>query len=131
MEAVINDAARQAYYCYREKLWVGIQNRPERYHPRRRHGAAACAIASTAGIASRQFASTVALVSVLNTELDAALDEVFMLRNQNAELQARNMELESPGGQPAPGSPVYIAESPPRKKAHYGTAEASTTVEDP
>ncbi|CAO2168525.1 unnamed protein product [Urochloa humidicola] len=131
MEAVISDAARQAYYRYRQKLWGTIQNRPERYHPRRRRGATACTITSTAGIANCQFASIVALVSILNTELDAASDEIFMLRNLNAELQARNMELESLGGQPAPGSPVYIAKSPTRKTVRYGTVEASTTVEDP
>ncbi|CAN6169507.1 unnamed protein product [Urochloa humidicola] len=132
LEAGISDAARQAYYRYRQELWEEIQDRPERYHPRRESGATACTIASTAGIVNRQFASTVALVAVLNTDLDAVSEENFLLRARNTALQDRVEQLESlVAGTAAPRSPEYRAESPPRKRTCYGTAEARTTVEDP
>ncbi|CAN6180348.1 unnamed protein product [Urochloa humidicola] len=132
MEAGISDAARQAYYRYRQELWEEIRDRPERYHPRRESGATACTIASTAGIANRQFASTVALVAVLNTDLDAVSEENYLLRTRITALEDRVEELESlVPGTPAPRSPEYRAESPPRKRARFGTAEARTTVEDP
>ncbi|CAO2190326.1 unnamed protein product [Urochloa humidicola] len=132
MEAGIGDATRQAYYRYRQELWAEIQDRPERYHPRRESGATACTIAPTAGIADRQFASTVSLVAVLNTDLDAVSEENYVLRTQITALEDRVEELESlVAGLPVPRSPEYRAESPPRKRTRYGTAEARTTVDDP
>ncbi|CAN6333579.1 unnamed protein product [Urochloa humidicola] len=131
MEAGICDAARQAYYRYRQELWQEFQNRPERYHPRRASGETACTIATTAGVTDRQLASTVSLVAVLNTDVDALSEENYLLRTRNTALQDRVIELESEAGQPAPRSPEYRAVSPPRKRTRYGTAEASTTVEDP
>ncbi|CAN6342073.1 unnamed protein product [Urochloa humidicola] len=132
MEAGISDAARQAYYRYRQELWAEIQNKLERYHPRRESGETACTIASIAGIADRQFASTVSLVAILNTDLDAVSEENHVLRTRITALEDRVLELESlVAGQPVPRSPEYRAESPPRKRTHFVTAEARTTVEDP
>ncbi|CAN6163058.1 unnamed protein product [Urochloa humidicola] len=131
MEAGICDAARQAYYRYRQRLLGVIQNRPDRYNPRRERGETACTIASTAGVTDPQLVSTVSLVAVLNTDLDAVSEENHMLRNRITALEARIIELESQAGQPAPRSPEYHAESPPRKRARYGIVEARTTVENP
>ncbi|CAO2146192.1 unnamed protein product [Urochloa humidicola] len=131
IEAEISDAARQAYYRYRQELWTEIQNRPKRYHPRRESGETACTIASTAGVTNRQLASTVSLVAVLNTDLDAVSEENHVLRDRITTLEDRIIELESQAGQPAPRSPEYRVESPPRKRTRFGTAEARTTVEDP
>ncbi|CAO2152592.1 unnamed protein product [Urochloa humidicola] len=130
--AGISDAARQAYYRYRQELWAEIQNKLERYHPRRESGATACTIAPTTGIADCQFASTVSLVAVLNTDLDAVSEENHVLRTRITALEDRVQDLESlVAGSPVPRSPEYRAESSPRKRTRYGTAEACTTVEDP
>ncbi|CAO2143987.1 unnamed protein product [Urochloa humidicola] len=131
IEAGIGDAARQAYICYRHELWPEIQERADRYHPRRVSGETACTIATTAEVTDRQFASTVSLVAVLNTDVDALSNENHLLRTRVTELQVRIIEMERQAGLPAPPSPERRAESPPRKRARYGTAEARTTVEAP
>ncbi|CAN6244211.1 unnamed protein product [Urochloa humidicola] len=131
IEAGIGDAARQAYFRYRHELWPEIQERADRYHPRRASGETACTIASLAEVTNRQLASTVSLVAVLNTNVDALSDENHLLRTRVTELQERIIEMQSQAGLPAPRSPEHRAESPPRKRARYGTAEARTTVEAP
>ncbi|CAO2141562.1 unnamed protein product [Urochloa humidicola] len=131
IETGISDAARQAYFRYRNELWPEIQERAYRYHPRRASGETACTIATTIGVTGRQLASTVSLVAVLNTDVDALSDQNHLLRTQITELQERIIEMESQAGLPAPRSPEHRAESPPRKRARYGTIEARTTVEAP
>ncbi|CAN6244191.1 unnamed protein product [Urochloa humidicola] len=131
MEEGIGDAARQAYFRYRHELWPEIQERADRYHPRRASGETTCTIASIAEVTDRQLASTVSLVAALNTDVDALSDENHLLRTRVTELQERIIEMESQAGLPTPRSPERRAESPPRKRARYGTAEARTTVEDP
>ncbi|CAN6234746.1 unnamed protein product [Urochloa humidicola] len=129
MAAGIADAARQAYYYYRAKFWPELQNGPDRWHPRRKSGETACTIASTAGIVDPQLASTVALVGVLNTDLDAVSDENYMLRQQLTAAQKRIEQFERQQGVPAPRSPVYRADSPPRKRVRYGSTATRTIVE--
>ncbi|CAN6218048.1 unnamed protein product [Urochloa humidicola] len=131
IEAGIGDAARQAYFRYWHELWPEIQERADRYHPRRASGETACTIASTAEVIDRQLASTVSLVAILNTNVDALSDENHLLRTRVTELQERIIEMESQAGLPTPRSPERRAESPPRKRARYGTATARTTVEAP
>ncbi|CAN6194459.1 unnamed protein product [Urochloa humidicola] len=131
IEAGIGDAARQAYFRYRHELWPEIQERADRYHPRRASGETACTIASTAEVTDRQLASTVSLVAVLNTDVDALSDENHLLRTRVTELQERIIEMASQAGLPTPRSPERRAESPPSKRARYGTAAARTTVEAP
>ncbi|CAN6299595.1 unnamed protein product [Urochloa humidicola] len=131
IEAGIGDAARQAYFRYRHELWPEIQERADRYHPRRASGETACTIASIAEVTDRQLASTVSLVAVLNTDVDALSDKNHLLRTRVTELQERIIEMESQEGLPTPRSPERRAESPPRKRARYGTAAARTTVEAP
>ncbi|CAN6195123.1 unnamed protein product [Urochloa humidicola] len=120
IEAGIGDAARQAYFRYRHELRPEIQERADRYHPRRASGETACTIAST-----------VSLVAALNTDVDALSDENHLLRTRVTELQERIIEMESQAGLPTPRSPERRAESPPRKRARYGTAAARTTIEAP
>ncbi|CAN6347381.1 unnamed protein product [Urochloa humidicola] len=131
IEAGIGDAPRQAYFHYRHELWPEIQEREDRYHPRSASGETACTIASTAEVTDRQLASTVSLVAVLNTDVNALSDENHLLRTRVTELQERIIEMESQAGLPTPRSPEHRAESPPRKRARYGTAAACTTVEAP
>ncbi|CAN6243935.1 unnamed protein product [Urochloa humidicola] len=131
IKAGIGDAARQAYFRYRHELWPEIQERADRYHPRRVSGETACTIASIAEVTDRQLASTVSLVAVLNTDVDALSDENHLLRTRVTELQQRIIEMESQAGLPTPRSPERHAESPPRKRARYGTAAACTTIEAP
>ncbi|CAN6300503.1 unnamed protein product [Urochloa humidicola] len=140
IEAGIGDAAHQAYFRYRHELWLEIQERADRYHPRRASGETACTIATTVEVTDRQLASTVSLVAVLNMDVDALSDGNHLLRTWVTELQERIIEMESqaglpaprsPEGLPAPRSPEHHAESPPRKRARYGTAEARTTIEAP
>ena len=128
--AGIADAARQAYSVYHSRHFNSRRFGFERYYPRRRSGETAYSIASTAHIEDPQFASTVALVGALNTELEAYGEENRLLRAQLAEMQTRVATLEHQAGlAPAPRSPVYRGESPPRQRARYGTAAASTTVD--
>ena len=128
-EAGIADAARQAYYVYRHKFFAKIKDEPERYHPRRKSGATACTIASTADVQDPQLASTVALVATLNTELDAVTDENAMLRRKLTAMQEKNEELQHQLGGPAPRSPEYRGESPPRRRPRYNSSDAHTTVD--
>ena len=83
-EAGIADAARQALYVYCQKFFRDIQNKPERWYPRRRSGQTACTIASTTNVQDPQLVSTVALVAALNTDLDAVSEENYTLRGQLA-----------------------------------------------
>ena len=71
-----------------------------------------------------------ALVDALNTDLDAASDEIDRLRARLAKTQDRVQELETQAGHPPPHEDEYRADSPPRKRPCYGTAEGRTTVED-
>lgn len=128
-EAGIADAARQALYVYRQRFLRDTQNGPERWYPRRISGQTACTIASTANVQDPQLVSTVALVAALNTDLDAALEENYMLREQLTATQDRVEALEHSLGAPAPRSPEYRGESPPRKRTRYGTAASCTTVD--
>ncbi|CAN6299702.1 unnamed protein product [Urochloa humidicola] len=131
IEVGIGDVARQAYFRYRHELWPEIQERADRYHPHRSIGETACTIATTVEVTDHQLASAVSLVAILNTDVDALSDENHLLRRRVTELQERIIEMESQAGLPAPRNPERHAESPPRKRARYGTAEARTTVEAP
>ena len=128
-EAGIADAARRAYYVYRQKFFRDTQNGPERWYPRRISGQTACTITSTTDVQNPQLASTVEVVAALNTDLDAASEENFMLRTQLTTAQEWNETLESLMGAPTPRSPVYRGESPPRKRTRYGTTASRTTID--
>ena len=81
-------------------------------------------------VTNPQLVSTVALVAALNTDLDAVSDEIDRLRMRLAKTQDTVQELETQAGLPAPRRDEYCADSPPRKRPRYGTAEGRTTVED-
>ncbi|CAO2141440.1 unnamed protein product [Urochloa humidicola] len=128
-EAGIADAARQALYVYRDKLYPMIQHQAEKWYPRRKRGWAACTIASTAEVGNAQLVAQVVLTAVLNTELDAALEENSRLRERLNTAYSRIEVMEEHFmGAPAPRSPTYRAESPPRKRTYYGDAAGRTTV---
>ncbi|CAN6371960.1 unnamed protein product [Urochloa humidicola] len=106
-----------------------IQHQAEKWYPRRKRGRAACTIASTAEVGNAQLGAQVALTAVLNTELDAALEENSRLRERLDTAYSRIEVMEEHFmGAPAPRSPTYRAESPPRKRTYYGDAAGRTTV---
>ena len=129
-EAGIADAARQAYYVYRDMFFSRIRaDHKDKWYPRRRSGEAGCRIASTAGVTDPQLVSTVALVANLSTEMDAVSDENYKLRADNKALQDRIVELETSQGYPAPLPIEYLGDSPPRKRTRYGESSSCTTVD--
>lgn len=127
--AGIADAARQALYAYRDRLWGEIEFESDRYLPRRRSGEAACRIASVAEETDPQLVAAVAALATTNTELDAALDENQLLRNRLLAAYEKIENLETMMGAPPPRSPVFAGESPPRKRARYGDVSVRTTVD--
>jgi hypothetical protein len=75
-EAAIQDAARQtlSYYC---SLFSEVADGLElKYYPRRSTGSARGVIVSPVGEGDPRLNNMVNLVTVLNTELDHALDEL-------------------------------------------------------
>jgi len=129
-EAGIADAARQALYVYRHRHYPAIRHQAERWYPRRRSGEAACTIATLAGVADPQLASTVQLVGALSTELTAVLQENHRLRHhlETARFTIEAME-EHYMGRPRSHSPRRQGESPPHRMTFYGNAASRTTID--
>ena len=87
-EAAMQDAARHALsqYC---SLFSGVADSLDlKYYPRRSTGSAGGVIVSPVGEGNPRLSSMVNLVTVLNTELDHALDELSKVRVEVAELRA-------------------------------------------
>jgi hypothetical protein len=86
-EAAMQDAARQALsqYC---SLFSGVADGLDlKYYPRRSTGNAGGVIVSPVGEGNPRLNNMVNLVTVLNTELDHALDELGEVRAEVAELR--------------------------------------------
>lgn len=107
-EAGIVDAARQAFYVYRQLLFAEIQDEPEKWHLRRKDGETACTIASLADVEDPQLVSTVALVANRNTDLDVVSEENYKLREQLATMRANFETLEHVVGGPPPARPCTV-----------------------
>jgi hypothetical protein len=63
-----------------------------RYYPRRSHGSTGGVIVSPVGEDNPRLSSTVNLATVLNTELDHALDELSRARAEITQLRAERAE---------------------------------------
>ena len=115
LDAAINDAARQAYgvFCHDHSFPFNISAR--RYLPRCRRGEVAHEIAPLVHGANAQLATLLDFTAALLTEHEALLDEHRQLYEK----------LE----QDLPNAPrVEPAQTPPRKKLHYGEPSSHTRV---
>jgi hypothetical protein len=129
-EAAMQDAARQALsqYC---SLFSGVADDLDlKYYPCRSTGSAGGVIVSPVGEGNPRLSSMVNLVTVLNTELDHALDELGKVRAEVAELRsecAAHHYLD--GGSPAPIGIQHPYSSPPRGRFDYGTPDCRTRID--
>jgi hypothetical protein len=103
VEAAMQDAARRALsrYC---SLFSGVADgRDLKYYPRRSTGSAVGAIVSLVGEGNPRLKNMVNLVTMLNTELDHALDELGKVQAEVVELRADCAARHYlDGGSPAP-----------------------------
>jgi hypothetical protein len=87
-ETCMQDVARRALlqYC---SLFNGVDDGLDlKYYPRRSTGSAGGVIVSPVGESNTRLNNMVNLVTVLNTELDHALDELGKVRTEVVELSA-------------------------------------------
>jgi hypothetical protein len=129
-EAAIQDAARQALsqYCL---LFSGVADGLDlKYYPRHSTGSAGGVIVSPVGEGNPRLNSMVNLATVLNTELDHALDELGKVRAEVAELRvecAARHYLD--GGSPAPIGIQHPYRSPPHGCFDFGTPDCRTRID--
>jgi hypothetical protein len=129
-EAAMQDAARRALsqYCL---LFNGVADGLDlKYYPRRSTDSVGGVIVSPVGEGNPRLSSMVNLVTVLNTELDHALDELGKVRAEVAELRAEcatHHYLD--GGSPARVGIHHPYRSPPRGRFDYGTPDCRTRID--
>jgi hypothetical protein len=100
-----------------------------KYYPRRSTGSAGGVIVSPVGEDNPRLSSMVNLVTVLNTELDHALDELGKVQVEVAELRAECATRHYlDGGSPAPVRIQHPYRSPPRGRFDYGTPDCRTRI---
>jgi hypothetical protein len=130
VEATMQDAARRALlqYC---SLFSGVaDDLALKYYPRRSTGSAGGVIVSPIGEGNPRLNSMVNLVTVLNTKLDHALDELGKVRAEVAELLAeRAARHYQDDGSPAPVGIQHPYRSPPRCRFDYGTPDYRTQID--
>ena len=105
--AGINDAARQAFYAYRDHFFEDISQ------DTRRHGELAMTIASTTDQQNPYMHRTVKLKAVTNTELNSSLMELKQVRKELDDARKRLAQLEAKITGVPPPSPQWPAFSPP------------------
>jgi hypothetical protein len=129
-EAAMQDAARCALsqYC---SLFSGVADGLDlKYYPRRSTGSARVVIVSPVGEGNPRLNSMVNLATVLNIELDHALDELGKVWAEVAELRvecAARHYLD--GGSPAPIGIQHPYHSSPRGRFDYGTSDCRTQID--
>jgi hypothetical protein len=129
-EAAMQDAARWALsqYC---SLFSGVADGLDlKYYPRRSIGSAGGVIASPVGEGNLRLNSMVNLGTMLNTELDHALDELGKVRAEVVELRAESAARHYlDGGSPAPVEIQHPYRSPPRGRFDCGTPDCRTRID--
>jgi hypothetical protein len=129
-EAAMQDAARQALsqYC---SLFSGVADGLDlKYYPRHSTGSAGGVIVSPVGEGNPRLNNMVNLVTVLNTKLDHALDELGKVRAEVAELHAECVARHYlDGGSPAPVGIQHPYRSPPHGRFDYGTLDCRTQID--
>jgi hypothetical protein len=129
-EVAMQDAARRALskYC---TLFSGVAGGLDlKYFPRCLIVSARGVIVSPVGEGSPRLNSMVNLVTVLNAELDHAVDELGKVRVELAELRAECAAHHYLDG----GSPAHVGiqqpyHSPPRGRFDYGTPDCRTQID--
>jgi hypothetical protein len=130
VEAAKQDTARRALsqYC---SLFSGVADGLDlKYYNRRSTGSTGGVIVSPVGKGNPRLNSMVNLATVLNTELDHALDELGRVWVELAELCAEcaaHHYLD--GGSPAPIGIQHPYRSPPHGRFNYGTLDCRTRID--
>jgi hypothetical protein len=125
----MQDAARRAlsHYC---SVFGGVADGLNlKYYPRRPSGSTGGVIVSPVGEGNPRFSSTVNLATVLNTELDHALDELSRARVEIAQLRGGRAERRHlDDGSPAPVGTEHPYRSPRRGHQSYGNHDCKTKL---
>jgi hypothetical protein len=126
-ETAMQDAARRAFsqYC---SLFSGVADGLDlKYYPHHSTGSAGGVIVSPIGEGNPRLNNMVNLATVLNTELDHALDELGKVQAEVAELHAKCVACHYlDGGSPAPVGIQHPYRSPPRGRFEYGNCDCRT-----
>jgi hypothetical protein len=125
----MQDAARWALsqYC---SLFSGVADGLDlKYYPRRSTDSAGGVIVSPVGEGNPSQSSMVNLVTVLNTELDHALDELGKVRAEVAELRAECAARHYLDGGSPPVGIQHPYRSSPRGRFDYDTPDCRTRID--
>jgi hypothetical protein len=128
-EAAMQDAARRVLSHYCSVLGGVADGLNLKYYPRRPSGSTGGMIVSHVGEDNPRLSSTVNLATVLNTELDHALDELSRARAEIAQLRAeRAKRRQLDDGSPAPIGTQHSYRSPWRGHQSYGNPDCKTKI---
>jgi hypothetical protein len=128
-EAAMQDAARRALSHYYLVLGGVADGLNLKYYPRRPFGNTGGVIVSPVGEDNPRLSSIVNLATVLNTELDHALDELSRARAEIAQLRAERVEHRHlKDGSPAPVETQHPYRSPRRGHQSYGNPDCRTRI---
>jgi hypothetical protein len=126
----MQDATRRALlqYC---SLFSGVVDGLDiKYYHHRSTDSARGVIVSPVGEGNPRLNNMVNLVTVLNNELDHALDELGKVQAEVAELHDERATCHyQNGGSPAPVGILHPYRSPPRGRFDYGTPECRTQID--
>jgi hypothetical protein len=125
----MQDAARCALSHYCSVLGGVADGLNLKYYPRHPSGSTGGVVVSPVDEDNPRLSSIVNLATVLNTELDHALDELSRARAEIAQLRAKRAEhhhLE--GGSPAPVGTQHLYRSPQRGHHAYGNPDCRTKI---
>jgi hypothetical protein len=125
----MQDAARHAHSHYCSVLSGVADGLNLKYYPHRPSGSTGGMVVSPVGEDNPRLSSTVNLATMLNMELDHALDELSRARAEIAQLQAERAERRHlDDGSPAPVGTQHSYRSPQRGHRAYGNPECRTKI---
>jgi hypothetical protein len=128
-EAAMQDAARRALSHYCSVLGGVADGLNLKYYPHCPSGSTGGVIVSPVGEDNNRLSSTVNLATVLNTELDHALDELSRARAEIAQLWAERTERRHlDDGSPTPVGTQNPYRSPRRGHQSYGNPDCKTKI---
>jgi hypothetical protein len=128
-KAAMQDAARRALSHYCSVLGGVADGLNLKYYPHRPSGSTGGVVVSPIGEDNPRLSSIVNLATMLNTELDHALDELSRARAEIAQLRAeraKHRHLED--GSPAPVETQHPYHSPQRGHHAYGNPNCRTKI---
>jgi hypothetical protein len=129
-EAAMQDVARRALLHYCSVLGGVADSLNLKYYPHRPSGSTGGVIVSPVGEDNPRLSSTVNLATVLNTELDHALDELSRARAKIALLRAERAERRHLDDcSPAPVGTQRPYRSPRRGHQLYGNPDCKTKID--